>query len=154
MSPSHITDLKRLIEAMRFHLPAGFYMLFLPCLWGLMYTRHSISFAEIALFAAGALWAVSLGCLYNDWIDRDIDKQIARTQNRPFARPVLGHALFSPVMTIAVAILFIGPGLFFLKIFPWSANIVAFVALVGVLIYPFLKRWMNWPQLFLGLIYN
>jgi 4-hydroxybenzoate polyprenyltransferase len=99
--------------------------------------------------AVGAFWARSLGCLYNDWVDRDLDCLVSRTAHRP----LIGYrpSLFFLCLTALCSVV---PGLFFLWILPIKAIGVAILGAVGALVYPFCKRWTMYPQLFLGLVFN
>ncbi len=101
------------------------------------------------LFFIGALLMRSAGCIINDMVDIDIDKQVERTKNRPLASGeitkfqafILLAALL--IMSLAVAI-YLG-----VQVIMWAA-----LSLLPVVIYPFMKRVSWWPQLFLGLVFN
>jgi len=89
------------------------------------------------------------GCCFNDIVDRDIDGQVERTRSRPIpsgAVSVKNAALFMGALCLA--------GLAILLTMNSAAILVAVLSLVFVAIYPFMKRFTYWPQLFLGLAFN
>jgi len=139
---------------MRLDKPIGFMLLFWPCTWGfgLSLSKQIIDkewVSYLLLFFFGSILMRSAGCIYNDIIDRKIDKKVKRTKNRPIAsnKITLTHAwlLIFFLCFLSLAILF----QFNLKaiIFGLSSGIL-------ILIYPFMKRISYWPQLFLGIVFN
>lgn len=142
-------DLNFLSRTMRLAHPEGSLLLFLPCLWGHIRANQGIVLSQLLLLASGALWARSLGCLYNDWIDRPFDRHVTRTALRPFVQEP-----FSWRIGIPLAIFITGPGLFFLFTLPPCAILIGFSGVAGTSLYPFLKRWTKVPQIFLGIIFN
>ena len=139
---------------MRLDKPIGFMLLFWPCAWGfaLSLSKQIIDkewVSYLLLFFFGSILMRSAGCIYNDIIDRKIDKKVKRTKNRPIAsnKITLTHAwlLIFFLCFLSLAILF----QFNLKaiIFGLSSGIL-------ILIYPFMKRISYWPQLFLGIVFN
>ncbi len=138
------------IRLMRLHRPVGIWLLLWPCWWSV--TLASSGFPDVTmllLFAAGAVLMRSAGCVINDIIDRDIDRQVERTRTRPLAsgelsvRQALGllSALLALSLGIATAL---GP-----DVMMWAVFSLPLVAA-----YPFMKRITWWPQLFLGLTFN
>ena len=82
--------LKIIIQLTRLNKPIGFMLLFWPCLWGLtlgyyFVNETSIYFKYILLFFLGSVLMRSAGCIFNDIVDRDFDKKVERTKNRPIA---------------------------------------------------------------------
>ena len=66
--------------------PIGYLLLFLPCSFGVALNyknTHDIYF--LALYFVGAIIMRSAGCAINDSLDKDIDKMVERTKNRPIA---------------------------------------------------------------------
>jgi len=91
----------------------------------------------------------SAGCIFNDIIDRDFDRHVTRTQNRPLARgevPITNAILLMGVLSLI--------GLAILIQFNGTAILVGLGALPLILAYPFMKRITWWPQLWLGLTFN
>ncbi|AEI38536.1 MAG: 4-hydroxybenzoate octaprenyltransferase [Zymomonas mobilis subsp. pomaceae] len=97
----------------------------------------------------GSFLMRSAGCIYNDIVDRDLDKKVARTWNRPLA---------SGIISLKSAYLFLGilclAGLGCLSVFNNIARWVAIASLLLVAIYPFMKRISWWPQAWLGLVFS
>lgn len=91
----------------------------------------------------------SAGCVYNDMIDRDFDAKVKRTAIRPLAtgEVSLKEALFILFFLLALSALV----LFSL---PLPVIMVGFISLALVFLYPWMKRIIYWPQLFLGLAFN
>ena len=82
--------IKILIELTRLKKPIGFMLLFWPCAWGLTLAYHfdgntNLYLNHIILFFLGALIMRSAGCIFNDIVDRNIDKKVERTKKRPIA---------------------------------------------------------------------
>ena len=78
------------IELTRLKKPIGFMLLFWPCAWGLSIAYNfENGFQQyifyILLFFSGSVLMRSAGCVVNDIIDRDFDKKVERTKNRPLA---------------------------------------------------------------------
>ena len=134
--------------------PIGIWLLLLPCWWSLALAalNEGHAFANpwfLVLFGIGAFVMRSAGCAYNDVVDRDFDAQVARTKSRP---------LPSGQVTLQQAVLFIVllgfTGLAVLVQFNTFTIWLAISSLALVLIYPFMKRFTNWPQFVLGLVFN
>lgn len=87
----------------------------------------------------------SAGCAINDFADRDLDGQVARTRERPIAA-----GLVSPKEAVGV-FLVLSLAAFFLVLFlSWQTVALSVVALGLAVLYPFMKRYTHVPQLFLG----
>ena len=105
--------------------------------------------ALIAWLALGA-WAMrSAGCVYNDIVDRDLDRQVERTRLRPLAS---GRVSLRGAWALLVAMSLIG--LVVLLQLDRTAQIVALASLALVAAYPFMKRITWWPQAWLGLVFS
>ena len=82
--------IKIFIELTRLNKPIGYMLLFWPCLWWLTLTFMPDAnlekyFIYIIYFFLGSILMRSAGCITNDIIDKDLDKKVARTKNRPIA---------------------------------------------------------------------
>ncbi len=124
-------------------------MLFWPCAWAFALSPAPLNPHILLIFALGALLMRSAGCTYNDIVDRNIDAHVARTQHRPLVRGSVSitHAWgFLCLQLCAAASL-----LFFL---PPLTIYLAFLSLILVATYPWMKRWTFWPQAFLGLTFG
>ena len=91
----------------------------------------------------------SAGCVYNDIVDRDLDRQVERTRLRPLASGRV--SLRSAWLLIALLCLI---GLVVLLQLNRIAAIVALVSIAPVAAYPFMKRITWWPQAWLGLVFS
>jgi 4-hydroxybenzoate polyprenyltransferase len=85
-----MNQIKLFIELTRLKRPIGFMLLFWPCLWGLTIVydfsfRFKIYFFYSALFLSGSILMRSAGCIVNDILDKNFDKKVERTKNRPIA---------------------------------------------------------------------
>ena len=81
-------DFKIFINLTRLNRPIGYLLLFWPCSWGLAYAysldKNQDTFLYyIVLFFFGAVLMRSAGCIVNDIIDKELDKKVKRTKNRP-----------------------------------------------------------------------
>lgn len=133
----------------RFDRPIGFWLLFWPCFIGAFLAPVSGWWLLWPLFFPGAAVMRAAGCVYNDIVDRDIDRQVERTANRPLASgaiPVRNAWIF----LISLSLL----GLIVFLLLPRQAQWVALSSLFLVAAYPFMKRITWWPQAWLGLTFN
>ena len=85
-----MNHLNLFIELTRLKKPIGFMLLFWPCIWGLTITYDFNSnlfnyFFFASLFLVGSILMRSAGCIVNDIVDRNFDKKVERTKNRPIA---------------------------------------------------------------------
>lgn len=139
----------------RFDRPIGIWLLLVPCLLGMGVGLHHTFLPSttvlyfILLFTLGAVVMRAFGCAINDWVDRNIDKQVVRTAHRPLAQNLLTLRevmLFLLIMSIG--------GLIVLLLLPASIFLIALMIVPFICLYPFMKRFTWWPQLFLGIVFN
>lgn len=130
----------------RLDRPIGIFLLMWPALWALWIAGEgSPPWGIVLVFIVGVVLMRSAGCAINDYADRELDGQVARTRERPIAaglvsaREALGVFL---VLSLAAFVLVL-----FLN---WQTIALSTVALVLAVIYPFMKRYTHVPQLFLG----
>ena len=145
---------KTFVELSRLNKPIGFMLLFWPCSWGLAYAYSidknlNIFFYYLILFFLGSVLMRSAGCIVNDIIDKDLDKKVNRTKNRPIASGLISveKSFFFVLIFCAVAFLILIQFNFLTIILGLGSMVLAFS-------YPFLKRITYWPQLFLVLTFN
>ncbi|MCF3628250.1 4-hydroxybenzoate octaprenyltransferase [Thalassospiraceae bacterium LMO-SO8] len=134
----------------RLDRPIGTWLLLLPCWWAT--AMASPGWPDpwfMALFAVGALVMRGAGCTINDIADRDIDKKVARTADRPIT-----SGQVSVVQALAFLALQLGIGLAVLLQFNTYTVILGASSLALVALYPFAKRVTYWPQFVLGLTFN
>lgn len=91
----------------------------------------------------------SVGCIYNDWVDQELDRQVTRTRTRPFAERSV-----SPFTALCVVFLLLLAALGIVWQLNSAARITAFLFAGLVLVYPWLKRVTHWPQAYLGLLFS
>lgn len=138
------------IKLARLHRPIGIWLLLFPCWWGIALANSSIpSPLLLFLFALGAILMRGAGCVYNDMVDRDLDRQVRRTALRPLA----SGELSSKEASIFLMGLLISAALILFSL-PSAAIFTGFIALGLVLLYPWMKRITYWPQLFFGFTFN
>ena len=69
----------------RFDRPIGWWLLFWPCAWGVWLAGAGWQLALVAWLLLGSIAMRGAGCVYNDIVDADLDRQVARTAVRPVA---------------------------------------------------------------------
>lgn len=134
----------------RFDRPIGWQLLFWPGAWGVALAAGAISRWDLlAWLALGSIAMRGAGCVYNDIIDRDLDRLVARTRSRPLASGAISlKAAWAWLLALCLIGLVV---LFQLHIY---AAIVALVSLAPVAAYPFMKRITWWPQAWLGIVFS
>ena len=134
---------------MRLNKPIGIYLLLWPTYWALFLSAGGWPDIDLLIiFTFGVIITRSAGCVINDYADREIDKHIARTRDRPITA--------GEISPKAALLLFIALGLaaFALVLLTNTLTIkISFIALALAVLYPFTKRWTNLPQLILGLAF-
>lgn len=136
----------------RLDRPIGWWLLLLPCWWSealaARIAGHWPSLWTLLLFLIGAVAMRGAGSTWNDITDRDLDAQVARTRNRPLPSgqvTVTGAFIFLVLQCLV--------GLLVLLQFKVFAIVIGFLSLVPVVVYPFMKRFTNHPQVVLGLAF-
>lgn len=143
-------NFKQYIKLMRLNQPTGFLLLFWPCTYGVLLANTSISSAKfIALFLFGSIVMRSAGCIINDIIDKDLDKNVHRTKNRPIASNAI-----SIKSAIILLLFLLITGAFILFSLNATSIYIGLLSLVLVFFYPLMKRITRYPQAFLGLTFN
>ena len=142
------------IELIRIKKPIGFMLLFWPCAWGLTIAYNfenntDLYFFYLILFLLGSILMRSAGCIVNDIFDKDFDKKVTRTKNRPIASGKISIklALFYSCILCLIA-------LSVLLNFNYFTIILALGSMPLAFTYPLMKRYTYWPQLFLGVTFN
>ena len=134
----------------RFDRPIGWWLLFWPCAWGVALAGGAIGRWDLLLWLLlGSIAMRGAGCVYNDIVDRDLDRQVARTRSRPLA----SGAVSLKAAWIWLGILCLIGLLVWLQI-SGTAKLVALGSLALVAAYPFMKRITWWPQAWLGLVFS
>ena len=147
-------QLNLFIELTRLKKPIGFMLLFWPCAWGLTlaynFTNNlNIYFFYLTLFFFGSVLMRSAGCIVNDILDKEFDKKVLRTKNRPIAS---GKISIKLGLIYAIFLCFLA--LLILLNFNTFTIILALGSMPLAFSYPLMKRYTYWPQLFLGITFN
>ena len=142
------------IELTRLKKPIGYMLLFWPCIWGLTiaydFNNELIIFFKLTiLFFLGSILMRSAGCIINDVVDKNYDKNVERTKNRPIASGEISIVLGFLYAIILCLIAFL-----VLLQFNKLTIILALVSMPLAFSYPYMKRFTYWPQLFLGITFN
>ena len=149
-----MNQIKLFIDLVRLKKPIGFMLLFWPCAWGLTLAYDFSSnlnnyFFYLILFFLGAVLMRSAGCIVNDILDKEFDKKVFRTKNRPIA---------SDQISIKLAILYVLILCFLALLTLLNFNSYTIILALGSMplafTYPLMKRFTYWPQLFLGITFN
>ncbi len=139
------------LELIRFNKPIGFMLLMWPCWFGLSLLNLEVKILTnwLLIFLLGSFFMRSAGCIINDIIDRNIDKSIKRTRYRPLASNKISirEAIF-------LLFIFLLLGLVILLQFNFYSIIVGLLSIPFIVLYPFMKRFTFWPQVFLGLAFS
>mgnify|MGYP001197584161 CR=1 FL=1 len=142
--------LKNFLILIRINKPTGTLLLMFPAIWSiLILSNEKIDVYLILLFAYGSFIMRSAGCIVNDIIDKKYDKKVRRTRLRPLASEAL-----EITDAIILFIIFISIGLSILLKLNLYCILLGFIAFPLVLLYPFMKRYTYFPQLFLAIIFN
>ena len=134
----------------RFDRPIGWWLLFWPGAWAVALAGGALARWDLILWLLlGAIAMRGAGCVYNDIVDRDLDRQVARTRVRPLAS---GAVSLKAAWAWLIALCLIG--LVVLLQLRLYAAIVALLSLAPVAAYPFMKRITWWPQAWLGIVFS
>src|SRR5688572_22095680 len=134
---------------MRLDRPIGTWLLFWPCAWGVALAGVGGRWDLFAWLAMGAFAMRSAGCVYNDIVDRDLDKKVERTRLRPLAS---GRVSLRAAWALTLSLCLVG--LAVLLQLNRTAQLVGLASLALVAAYPFMKRITWWPQAWLGLVFS
>ena len=142
------------LELTRLKRPIGYMLLFWPCAWGLTLAYDfsynlDLYFFYLFLFFLGSVLMRSAGCIINDIADKEYDKKVSRTKNRPIASgkiSVFSGLIYSSILCLLALLVLIN--------FNYFTIILAFGSMPLAFTYPLMKRFTYWPQLFLGITFN
>ena len=147
--PSPVQPFLRLA---RLDKPIGTWLLFWPCGWSLCLATPAGQLPDLhmlAVFGVGALVMRGAGCTINEMWDKNIDKQVERTRDRPIT---------SGQVTMFDALVFLGGqlgvGLLILLQLNWYSVLLGAASMGLVVTYPVMKRFTYYPQFVLGLAFN
>lgn len=136
----------------RLDRPIGWWLLLLPCWWSSALASAAAGDwpnpAHFLLFFIGAVVMRGAGSTWNDIVDRDLDGQVARTRGRP-----IPSGAVSTRQAAAFMVLLCLAGVAVLLTFNPFTIALGLVSLLPVIVYPFMKRFTNHPQIVLGLAF-
>jgi len=147
-------QVKIFIDLTRLNKPIGFMLLFWPCSWGLSYAYNfnqdtKLFIYYLTLFFLGSVLMRSAGCIVNDIVDKDFDKKVERTKNRPLASNKISVYRSLSYVCVLCSLAFL-----ILIQFNFLTIYLGLGSMILAFSYPFMKRITYWPQLFLGLTFN
>lgn len=150
--PEHIhTRLTEYAKLLRIDRPIGTLLLLWPTWWALWLAGEgSPSIANLVVFTLGVFFMRAAGCAINDYADRDLDRHVKRTKDRPLTAGRIkaweALALFGGLCLVSflMVLLFTNPLTLYLS---FGGALLAFI-------YPFMKRHTHLPQLFLGAAFS
>ncbi|MCF6298916.1 MAG: 4-hydroxybenzoate octaprenyltransferase [Thiomicrorhabdus sp.] len=141
-----MTKLQGYIALTRINKPVGIYLVLWPALWALWLASEGLPDLHLlVVFILGAILMRSAGCVINDYADRHLDGQVARTRDRPLATGLIG----SKEALILFSLLCLTAFLLVLSLNTLTIWL-SFGAVFLAVLYPFMKRHTHWPQAFLG----
>jgi 4-hydroxybenzoate polyprenyltransferase len=143
----------------RWDRPIGWQLLLWPCFWSAALAANvAATFGtfspgrfvlHLILFFIGAVAMRGAGCTYNDIVDHDIDMEVARTRSRPLPSDRVTR-LQAKIFMVLQAL----AGFIVLLQFNGFSIFLGVFSLIFVAVYPFAKRFTDWPQFFLGLAFS
>jgi 4-hydroxybenzoate polyprenyltransferase len=148
--PRILGTLDDYVQLMRLNRPIGIWLLLWPTLWAVWIAGRGKPDAHLfIIFVVGTVLMRSAGCAVNDYADRSFDAHVERTQGRPLAQgrisPTEALLLFA-VLALASLVLVLQLN-----------RLTLLLALLGALLavtYPFVKRFLSVPQLYLGVSFG
>ena len=138
-------------DLIRINKPIGFLLLMWPCWFAL--ANLQINLADLLqwylYFLIGAFLMRSAGCIINDLIDINLDKNIERTR----ARPLTSNKL-SVIEALMLLLFLLILSFFILLQFSLYSIFVGLISIPLIILYPLLKRYTYWPQIGLGIVFS
>lgn len=147
MLKNSLKKISAYLRLMRFHKPIGILLFVWPPLWALWIAgQGKPQIKNIIIFVLGTIIMRAAGCVINDIADRKYDKFVKRTAIRPLTSGEVSlkeAIIIFSILLILALILVLQLNLFSIEL--------AMITLILSCLYPFTKRWISCPQLFLGL---
>ncbi|TAK89977.1 MAG: 4-hydroxybenzoate octaprenyltransferase [Burkholderiaceae bacterium] len=138
----------------RLNRPIGILLLLWPTLWGLWFAAAGVPpFRLLLIFVTGTILMRSAGCAINDFADRDFDRHVARTRERPVTSGEIKPqeaVIVAAVLSLLALLLILPPSL------PLNPRLLALAVVAALLAasYPFTKRFFAIPQAYLGIAFG
>ncbi len=150
IAPEVISQLRNYGKLMRIDKPIGIWLLLWPTLWALWLAGEGTPDQGLfVVFLLGVFIMRSAGCVLNDYVDRKIDPYVERTRTRPIAS---GRVAPTEALVLCVTLSLVAVGLATMLNRP--AQLLAIVAGVLTIAYPFVKRFVSIPQFILGVAFG
>ncbi len=157
MRPDNITKYKKMptlfsaiIDLMRLRAPTGYLLCLFPAYFGLLLGyRDSKDLIYIPLFFLASVIVRGAGCTINDLWDRDFDGRVERTKSRP-----LPSGRISVCGALILLFILACISIFMLMQLSKTAIYMGLAATILIAIYPLMKRFTHFPQVFLGFTFN
>ena len=148
--PNFYAKLPAFAELARLDKPIGIYLLLWPTIGALWLAAEGVPpLSLLFIFATGTAVMRSAGCCINDFADYRIDSRVTRTRQRPLVRAALDRR---DAMACFITLSLTGFALVLLT--NQATILLSLVAIVVVVIYPFMKRFTNLPQIVLGIAFS
>ena len=146
--------MKYYFQLLRWNKPSGRLILLIPAGWSLWLTPSAPpSLFILGLIISGGLFVSGAGCIANDIWDRQFDKKVTRTRERPLAN---GKVSLKAAWILLISLLFLS--LIIVLSIPTDSRklclLLASLSLPFILLYPSAKRWFKYPQLILSICWG
>jgi len=138
------------LQLVRWNRPAGWLLLLWPTLSALWIASHGFpGWHLVAVFTLGTILMRSAGCCVNDVADREFDRHVKRTAERPVTR---GAVSVREALIVGAVLALLAFGL----VLTTNSTTIAwsFAALAIALVYPYAKRYLSMPQAVLGVAFS
>jgi len=150
MTPSPRSRFSLYLDLIRWNRPAGWLVLVWPTLSALWVAAGGFpGWHLLAVFVLGTILMRSAGCCINDVADRDFDRHVKRTAQRPITS---GQVSVKEALAVGAVLSLISLGLVLTT--NWVAVAWSVPALLVTILYPFTKRFFAMPQAVLGIAFN
>lgn len=150
MTPSPRSRLSLYLDLIRWNRPAGWLVLIWPTLSALWVAAGGFpGWHLLAVFVLGTILMRSAGCCINDVADRDFDRHVKRTAQRPITS---GQVSVKEALALGAVLALVSLGLVLTT--NWAAVAWSVPALLVTILYPFTKRFFAMPQAVLGIAFN
>lgn len=144
---------KKFIEAIklaRIDKPIGIFLLLWPTLSGLwIASKGQPSVKNLLVFILGAILTRTAGCIINDYIDKKLDYHVTRTRLRPLVTGSISRKLALTLFSILIMLSF-----FLVLLTNYLTLMLSIAAVILMTLYPFIKRYSYYPQIFLGFTFS
>jgi 4-hydroxybenzoate polyprenyltransferase len=150
MTPSPRSRFSLYLDLIRWNRPAGWLVLVWPTLSALWVAAGGFpGWHLLAVFVLGTILMRSAGCCINDVADRDFDRHVTRTAQRPITS---GQVSVQEALAVGAVLSLVSLGLVLTT--NWVAVAWSVPALLVTILYPFTKRFFAMPQAVLGIAFN